>query len=290
MSDQRPAELAGSWYPGTAEECSRFLDEVGPVEKDVALERIAGAIAPHAGWVYSGAIAERALAVVAAKNPNADLVIVFGGHLTPRDKPRIFLEGSWATPFGPLEVASGLAQDLSMAMECELETPDDYYDDNAVEVLMPMVKKHWPKAQVITVGVPPSTDAGKIGAETVNLAKRRGFSSPVIIGSTDLTHYGPNYDYRPQGTGHRAHEWVKTKNDPQIIQAIEALDGAKVLAVARASRNACCPGAVAAAIAACGKLGAKRAVTIGYTTSYDARPRGEDPASFVGYAGIVLGQ
>jgi MEMO1 family protein len=289
MTDARPAELAGSWYPATAEACSRFLAEVTPFEGEIALKRIAGAIVPHAGWVYSGAVAEQTLVPLERVNPDANLVVVFGGHLGPRDRPRVFLDGAWGTPFGPLEVAGELAQEISMAIECELETPEEYYDDNAVEVLMPMVKKHWPKAQVCTVGVPPVAEAGKIGAEVITLATRRGFR-PIVIGSTDLTHYGPNYDYRPQGSGHRAHEWVKTKNDPQIIAAIEELDAAKVLFVARQSRNACCPGAVAATIAACGKLGAKRAVTISYTTSYDARPRDEVPTSFVGYAGLLIGE
>lgn len=286
----RPAELAGKWYPETADECRRFLDGVAAPNGELSLEKIVGAIAPHAGWVYSGALAEQTIAVLARANPEADLVAVFGGHLGPRDRPRMFLDGAWSTPLGELQVASGLAQDLSMAIECELETPDEYYDDNAIEVLMPMVKRHWPKAQVLTAGVPPTGDAGKIGAEVVTLAKKRGFKQVVVIGSTDLTHYGPNYNYRPQGSGHRAHEWVKTKNDPLIIAAIEEFDAAKVLFVARQSRNACCPGAIASTIAACGKLGAERAVTIGYTTSYDARPQNEDPSSFVGYAGMVIGR
>ena len=42
----------------------------------------------NAGWRFSGAIAHDAMARVAAAHPNPDLVILFGGHLGPRHRPR----------------------------------------------------------------------------------------------------------------------------------------------------------------------------------------------------------
>jgi AmmeMemoRadiSam system protein B len=289
MTDARPADLAGRWYPGTAESCDRFLDQVEPASAKDAPSSIVGAIVPHAGWVYSGAVAYQALSLLRERHPDADLVIVFGGHLGPRDKPRIFVEGAWSTPFGPCEIASGLAQDVGMAMESDLESPDDYFDDNAIEVLMPMVKKLWPASQVLTAGMPPIGEAAAFGADIVKLARARGFQRAVIVGSTDLTHYGPNYDFMPQGRGARGLEWVKTKNDPEIIEKMESLDGPKVLWTAQRSRNACCPGAIAAAIAAARKLGATRGKSIRYTTSFDVKSDGGEPSSFVGYVGMVLG-
>jgi MEMO1 family protein len=289
MKNVRPADLAGHWYPGTAAACDRFLQEVEPaVAAD--LPRVIGAIVPHAGWVYSGAVAYRALGALANSVPDPDLVLVFGGHLGPRDKPRIFIEGAWDTPFGPIEIDSRLAQDVSMAIESDLETPDDYFDDNAIEVLMPMVKKLWPKARALTVGMPPIEDAIGHGVDVVELAKTRGHRKIAVVGSTDLTHYGPNYSYRPQGVGPKSLLWVKTKNDPEIIEKIEALDAGKVLWTAQRGRNACCAGAIASAISASKRLGATRGKTITYTTSFDVKPNDDEPSSFVGYAGIALGE
>src|SRR5687768_15414596 len=129
MSDLRPAELAGRWYPGSAEACDRFFESVAPLEGAAALpDKPVAAIVPHAGWVYSGAIAYRALAAVAKQEAEPELVIVFGGHLNARDKPRVLIEGGWETPLGPLAVAAGLAEDVSMAIESEVETPSDYFD------------------------------------------------------------------------------------------------------------------------------------------------------------------
>jgi AmmeMemoRadiSam system protein B len=104
-----------------------------------------------------------------------------------------------------------------------------------------------------------------------------------ILGSTDLTHYGPNYGFTRQGGGPAAVNWVKTENDRRFIDAALGLDTAKVIDGARQRQNACCAGAAAAAIEAARGLGAKEGILMAYTTSYDKIP-GD---SFVGYAGIA---
>lgn len=285
----RPAELMGRWYPDSPEACDALLDAAEAPE--VALERAVGAIVPHAGWIYSGKVAFEALSALQALLPDADLVVIFGGHLRPRDAPRVFVEGAWQTPYGPLEVASALAHEVAMTLkECETEGPDEYVDDNAVEVLAPMVKRLWPEAKALMIGVPPTEAAGNIGKEVVGLAHARGFTRVAVVGSTDLTHYGPNYSFNPAGRGPGGLEWVKTKNDPEVIAKMEALDARQTLWVAQRSRNACCPGAVAAALVAARKLGAERGVVTRYTTSYDEHPTEPYPMSFVGYVGLLLGK
>ncbi|MEZ4576586.1 MAG: AmmeMemoRadiSam system protein B [Desulfobacterales bacterium] len=105
-----------------------------------------------------------------------------------------------------------------------------------------------------------------------------------IIGSTDLTHYGPNYGFAPSGSGKKAVEWVRDENDKNAIDRMLAMDPEKLIADSLASGNACCSGAAAAAITAAKALGAKRGRLAGYASSYDKHP-GE---SFVGYAGIIF--
>jgi AmmeMemoRadiSam system protein B len=284
----RPAELMGRWYPATAEECDRLL---GAPQRSPELAHVVGAIVPHAGWVYSGKVAFEALSGLQASLPDAELVVIFGGHLRPRDRPRVFLDGAWQTPYGPLPVASALAHEVAMALrECDTESAEDYADDNAVEVLVPMVRRLWPHAQALMIGVPPTDGAGHVGKEVVALAQARGFTRIAVIGSTDLTHYGPNYAFSPAGRGPGGLEWVKTKNDPEVIAKMEALDARQTLWVAQRSRNACCPGAVAAAMVAARKLGAERGVVTRYTTSFDEHPSDPYPMSFVGYVGLLLGK
>jgi len=285
--DLRPAELAGRWYPESAPECDRLLAAVQIPQLRVA--GAWGAIVPHAGWVYSGKVAFEALSALALAQPQADLVVIFGGHLTDRDGPRVFLNGAWSTPYGPVHIAEDLAEQIAMILpDSDPETPEEYYEDNAIEVLMPMVKKLWPHAPAAIIGVPPIEDAGRIGAEVRAAALAQGFKQPVFIGSTDLTHYGPNYRFNPAGRGPGGLAWVKEANDPEIIEAMCDLDYVQALRIARRSRNACCPGAIAATLVASRKSGARQGLLTRHTTSFDEHPNDPVPMSFVGYAGLVL--
>jgi hypothetical protein len=104
-----------------------------------------------------------------------------------------------------------------------------------------------------------------------------------ILGSTDLTHSGPNYGFTRHGKGAKAAAWVKEQNDRHFIDAALQLKPAKVIEEALHNRNACCAGAAAAAIQAALDLGVSQGILMAYTTSYDKIP-GD---SFVGYAGIA---
>ena len=62
------------------------------------------------------------------------------------------------------------------------------------------------------------------------------------------------------------------------------MDSERVTTEALNRQNACCPGAAAGAVEAVRRLGATRAETLAYATSYDKTP-GD---SFVGYVGILF--
>jgi AmmeMemoRadiSam system protein B len=108
-----------------------------------------------------------------------------------------------------------------------------------------------------------------------------------VIGSTDLTHYGPAFSFTPQGTGAQGMTWAKEVNDRRMIQRMLALDAASILPEAASHQNACGAGAVAATLAAARCLGADRAALLEHTTSREVT--GDASAQdAVGYAGIVF--
>ena len=123
----------------------------------------------------------------------------------------------------------------------------------------------------------------EIGEAAVDLAVRHGMRIKVL-GSTDLTHYGPNYGFEPEGSGPKARDWVCTVNDRRIIDAMLKMEPISVIEEALSHHNACCAGAAATTIAAAKKLGATGAETIAYATSHDKSP-GD---SFVGYVGMLF--
>jgi len=137
--------------------------------------------------------------------------------------------------------------------------------------------------KIVAAGVPPDKNSLEIGRAVVEIGKRLDLKIKVI-GSTDLTHYGRNYGFVSKGSGQKAVDWVREENDRRIIDTMLAMDAEKVISEALVSQNACCAGAAATAIETAKHLGAQKAQTIAYATSYDKNPAD----SFVGYVGVVF--
>lgn len=279
----RQAVFAGSWYPATAGECKHQIERF--LEKDISLKlekNPVGVIVPHAGWVYSGGIACRAIALL-TRSPTPDTIIVFGMHLHPEARPRIMAAGGIETPLGILEVDEALARDLTRQFSFREEDTRQFSPDNTTELQLPFIKHFFKAVKILPVGVPPAPIATQIGQAVVEIAKDRN-RRIAVVGSTDLTHYGANFSLTHYGTGDKAHKQVREKEDRRIIDRMLAMDPMPVITEALNNHNACCSGASAAAITAGKTLGATTAALTEYATSYDISP-GD---SFVGYAGIVM--
>ncbi|MDM8516362.1 AmmeMemoRadiSam system protein B [Desulfobacterales bacterium HSG16] len=280
----RKAEFAGSWYPSAGKECEQeILTFIKSGKTPVLKGSPTGGIVPHAGWYFSGAIACNVIRCL--KNEAApDLIIVFGMHLHPKSPPHIMAEGQWETPFGNIEVHEELAEELMELFEFNVETPDNFVQDNTIELQLPFIKYFFPDARILTLGLPPAEHSLKIAVKCAQIAEKKGLDTKVI-GSTDLTHYGSNYGFAPKGYGKAGLDWVKNENDRGFIDTVLSLDPEKIISVGCKNHSACCSGAAACAVAAVKQLGgANKSELIEYSTSYDKHPSD----SFVGYAGIIF--
>ena len=280
----RKSVFSGSWYPGDAAGCEReikgFLKEYPT--KIIAQRDLTGGIVPHAGWYFSGSIACNVIHCLKDEEP-PDAFVIFGMHLHTRSPSYIMTDGSWETPFGEIEIEKSLAGALVEQFTFQIETAENYTQDNTIELQLPFIKYFFEDTKIVPIGVPPVQESLEIGKAVADISQRLGLRIKVI-GSTDLTHYGMNYGFVSHGTGPAALDWVRNENDRRVIDAMLAMDPDKVISEALANQNACCSGAAATAIAAAKRLGSDKAETIAYATSYDKSP-GD---SFVGYAGIVF--
>lgn len=279
----RPAVFAGSWYPRREKECRRevekFFQETPPAPERVG--EPLGGIVPHAGWVYSGRIAGQVVALM-RKGPPPDTVVLFGGHLGTWSQHLIMAEGAWETPLGPIEVDSEMASRLLEEFRFTQEGPGTAEPDNTRELQLPLIRHAFPQARILPIGTAPTQEGIRIGESCARIATGLGRKIRVL-GSTDLTHYGPGYGFTPHGLGEEAERWVRGTSDRRIIDRMKEMDPQGVLEEALERGNACCPGAVAAALGCLRGLGACHPQEVAYATSSDVHP-GND---FVGYVGIV---
>jgi len=280
----RKADFAGSWYPGNTSDCRQAIEEfsqsVFPCPSSEG--KNIGGIVPHAGWYYSGRIACSVIKCLRTESA-PDTCVIFGKHLHAGSNNYLMKEGRWATPLGDLEVDVELGEMLASEFSFTLETPSRYEQDNTIELQLPFIKYFFEDVKILPVGVPPAKDSIKIGERVAEISKELD-RKMVILGSTDLTHYGYNYGFLPKGVGKKAVQWVKNENDKKVVDLMLEMDAAGVINESMENQNACCAGAVASAIASAKKLGATKGEKLIQTTSYDIRP--DD--SFVGYVGVVF--
>jgi len=276
----RESCLPPGWYPRNPDEIGRFLSgfaKTGNANEAGASAR--AAIAPHAGWFYSGKTAAKAAAALDRK---ADTVIVIGGHLPEGYPPLFAMEDAVNTPLGDITIDAKLRETLYK----KINGRSDQYPDNTVEVLLPMVRFFMPNASLLWLRLPAEMASFDSGKEIAQAAKDLG-RNIVVLGSTDLTHYGPNYRYAPKGCGPKALQWVKEVNDRKFIEAVESGDPGIVLERAESDLSSCSAGAVLGAMGYASAINAGPARLLEYSTSADAT--GEVPDSFVGYAAIGYG-
>ena len=280
----RRAEFAGSWYPGNREECLRTIQalekECEPCPESQG--KPVGGLVPHAGWYYSGRLACNVIRCLAGST-DPDVCLIFGRHLPPTDIAYIMIQGAWATPLGALEIDEEVAQRIASEYDFVVEDAFNHEPDNTIELQLPFIKYYFPDTKIVPLGLPPKRFTLSVARRVVQICSELGRDT-VVVGSTDLTHYGYNYGFVPKGAGQLAVTWVKEENDRRLIQEVLELDSEGVIEEALNHHNACCPVAVAAAIEAAKALGATEAREVGYYTSYDIRP----DTSFVGYVGILF--
>jgi len=278
---QRKRILPRGWYPFNREDCKREIESY--IEKweppDISLWIGNGGVVPHAGWYFSGKLAARVFYALSLKR-RPDVVVLYGGHLGSNDVPRIVIEDTWETPMGEIKIDTNFVRKLMERIETRKESPTS--GDNTIEVQLAMVKYFFPEVKLVAIRSPHSNKAKKLGEEVASLSREEGISI-IAIGSTDLTHYGPNYGFLKKGVGPASVKWVKEENDREFIQRALKMDIDGLLRHAEESLSACSAGAVASAVATSKVLGSEKGFLIDYYTSYDILP--DD--SFVGYAGIV---
>ncbi len=267
--------LPPGWYPGTAAEVRQAI-EAWTREPDGPPGR--AGVAPHAGWEFSGSVACR---VFAALERDIDTILIIGGHLGPADGFLCAAEEGYETPLGAvtadLELAERLRRDVELA--------DDRWADNTVEVQLCFVRHFLPNARCLGLRAAPTVQAADLGRAIAEAARELGRRA-AVVGSTDLTHYGPGYDFTPAGQGEKAARWVREVNDRRFIEALLAMDAAKAARLAREERSACSAGGAIAAMSFAAASGARKGVLLEHRTSLDVHPSD----SFVGYAAILYPQ
>jgi AmmeMemoRadiSam system protein B len=283
--------VAGRFYAAEADRCRIAAENLLSAGKrpSLGVDQIYGGLVPHAGWACSGAVAASVFeAIRSVRSPQT--VVLFGGvHRYRGQEAALFASGMWETPLGPLEIDARLAERILGHTSLIVDDAYAHEDEHSLEVQTPFVRLLFPNAKIVPIMVPPRGIADEVGEAVARTISAYNYDA-VVVGTTDLTHYGPHYGFVPQGVGEKANRWAKEVNDRRFIDIVCAMRSESVVSEALQYKNACSSGAVAATMAACAKLGATKGVLLQHTASSEvlAEQSSQMMEDSVGYAGIVF--
>ncbi len=290
----RPPAVAGLFYPGEPRRCKAEAEHylsMATSEPSGAPQpgtRVLGGIAPHAGWAYSGAVAARTLGCARAE-PEVETFVVFGAVHRPRGRAAaVYGSGSWLTPLGEIEIDEELARAVIEASPLLVEDLAAHGPEHSIEVEVPFLQALTARARLLPIMVPPTEQAPEVGRIVAREASRLG-RRVMFFGSSDLTHYGPRYEFMPAGYGAKGIRWAKEVNDRQLLDVVTSMDAERVVPTAREHQSACGPGAIAATMAACAEAGARQGTVLEHTNSSEVIGEpAREMSDAVGYAAVVF--
>jgi len=125
---RKPA-VAGYFYHGSPD---GLREQVGKyVTTDTDRIKAIGVLSPHAGLVYSGAVA----GAVFSKVILPETIILIGPNHTGMGAPvSVFTEGEWSMPNGTAAVDSGLARAITEKSRYASEDYDAHTGEHCLEV------------------------------------------------------------------------------------------------------------------------------------------------------------
>lgn len=275
MLNSRSRGLPEGWYPSSAEGIRRFIRGI-PDEK--ARNGALAAMVPHAGWEFCGAIIARAMKCMAE---NLNSIVILGGHNPPGGLLVRYDEDAWDFPTTRLYRDAELSDSVNSKVSDKYRLAGESSADNTVEVVLSMAAALLPEFQWAAWRLPSDERSLFFGAVLAEAVKKSG-KRVAVIGSTDLTHYGPNYDFMPGESQDDPRAWVK-KRDYGILRSLADFDGIGALEAANKKMSACSAGGAVGAMEYARVLGARSGTILDYSTSSDLYPS----SSFVAYGSII---
>lgn len=270
--DLRPSPIAGQWYDANPTALARSVDDFLAHASVPQLNgEVLALIAPHAGHLYSGAVAAHAFATLHGLAP--ELVAVLSPYHNYAHFPLITTKlQAYFTPLGNLSVDQAALAELQTHLEIPI-TAIANDREHSLEIELPFLQrvlKNEFKLLPIMIRAQDVTIAQKLGHALAQTLKGK---NAIIVASTDLSHF---YNQKTAGI-----------LDAEMLRRFESFDPESVFDAEQTGLGfACGHAAVASMLYAARELGADKVQILKYATSGDVTG---DTSSVVGYgAGVVL--
>ena len=269
---QRKPAVAGQFYPGQPAQLLAAVRGLLAAAETAVPGPAVAAVAPHAGYVYSGRTAAEVFArldvprccVVIAPNHTGICDAAQGGSVSA--------VGSFLTPVGEVPVDETAAAALLAHCDVLEDDPSAHAREHAVEVQLPFLLARRPDVAIVPIVLAWSDwpRTRKLGEALAALV--RGSREPVLLlASSDMNHYESAA--------------VAAEKDALALAEAVRLDGERLLEVTRRRDITMCGRVPAAAVLHAARLLGVAAAEVVHH-SHSGMVTGDDD-SVVSYAGVI---
>jgi len=264
----RQPSVAGQFYESSR---SGLAEQVGcSIPTGVSTENVIGAVSPHAGLMYSGAVA----GAVYSKITFPSTFVIIGPNHTGLGRPvSIMSSGRWQIPTGELEIDETFANKLKGQLNVAEEDSLAHKMEHSLEVQLPFILYFSSTVKIVPVvmmidSLEVCESAGYALAEVI-----KNTDYPVtIIASSDMSHY--------------VSDSIAREKDRKAIDRIIDIDPEGLYhTIKKEGISMCGFIPVTTMLYAARKLGAKESNLVKYMTSGEVSG---DYDQVVGYAGLIV--
>lgn len=265
---QRQPAVAGQFYPGSEEQLHDALSQLIPA--NLSPLPVKGIISPHAGYIYSGAIAGQLFSHIAIPRT---VLIIGPNHHGAGEAAALYPDGEWLTPLGVTAINPRLNALLRKHGRYLRNDIVAHRNEHSLEVQLPFLQYLRPDVTItaLCIGHGDYAPLREIGLGIAAAIREFG-EEVLIVASSDMTHY-------------ESADTARQKDTLALERAV-ALDGKGLLEVCR-SRGITMCGVVPATvmIEAALQLGALKGELVAYGNSGDVSG---DNRQVVGYAAVTV--
>ncbi|HWR58027.1 MAG TPA: AmmeMemoRadiSam system protein B [Thermodesulfovibrionales bacterium] len=265
---RRKPAVAGQFYQGAA---AKLVHQVGQyLATNLAKEHAIGILSPHAGLIYSGAVAGEVYSRIIMPQT---FLLIGPNHTGLGADVALVPQGEWEIPTAVMQIDERLARRILANASMVSEDAQAHIFEHSLEVQLPFIAYLSKDAAIVPIAVKSaSLEECRLLGEGIAKSIKESGSSVVIVASSDMSHYVTA-------------EMAK-KKDEMALDRVLSLDPEGLFNVVRKERISMC-GYLPAIIMlyAAKSLGAGRAKLVRYATSAEVSG---DYDHVVGYAGMII--
>ena len=285
---QKQAHLSG-WYQHSEQKLNdqiKKLDKKAQQKYKAPFKDVRACIVPHAGFKYSGAVAVGCFRLVDPKRIKR-IVILAPSHRIPFKGIALPDYDTYKVPNGILTVDKKALKVLYKSKLFQAQkklSKDPHYTEHSLEIELPLIKHYFGDTPIVPLILGHLSESDRV--ESAKILRNIIDDSTLVVASSDLTHYGPRFDYQPFKKQNHLQDRIKQLDGSIIEKIFEGLAQDFSSIVRQKEATVCGKNPIALLL----ELFQQKAITdtephlIAYATSQDYDS--SDPSHSVSYAGI----